>query len=338
MRRVDVVIPCYNYGRYLSGCVASVLSQDGVDVRVLILDDASDDDTPVVARALAAEDPRVEFRRHPSNAGHIRTYNEGLQWADGDFTLLLSADDLLTPGALARASRLMEDHPEVVLTYGGIIRLFDDEMPAAPQPPPPEPGWRVIGGRDFVEDACASAENPICTPTAVVRTEVQKQIGGYREELPHSGDLEMWLRFAARGAVGYLDAEQAYYRRHRRSMRFQYCGARNFLQLKAAFELFFREEATRLEEPGRLRRMSDRALARIGLWVAGHALDEGDEATYQDCLAMSRELNPAIRSDMVWWRLQAKRLIGRRCWLALRPAVYRLRGRSFELPDMPTAG
>ena len=48
MSRVDVIVPCYNYGRFLRECVESVLSQP-VDVRVLIIDDASTDDTPQVA-------------------------------------------------------------------------------------------------------------------------------------------------------------------------------------------------------------------------------------------------------------------------------------------------
>ena len=77
MSRVDVIVPCYNYGRFLRECVESVLGQP-VDVRVLIIDDASTDDTPEVAAALAAEDARVEFRRHAVNRGHIATYNEGL--------------------------------------------------------------------------------------------------------------------------------------------------------------------------------------------------------------------------------------------------------------------
>ena len=42
----------------------------------------------------------MEFRRHPVNRGHIATYNEGLEWASGDYLLVLSADDMLTPGAL----------------------------------------------------------------------------------------------------------------------------------------------------------------------------------------------------------------------------------------------
>src|SRR4051812_4578035 len=104
MSRVDVVIPCYNYGRYLAACVDSVLSQDGVDVRALIIDDASTDDSVRMARALAASDERVRLRCHPRNRGHIATYNEGLlEWADAEYLVLLSADDLLVAGALRRA-------------------------------------------------------------------------------------------------------------------------------------------------------------------------------------------------------------------------------------------
>ncbi len=81
MIRVDVIIPCYNYARYLRGCVESVLQQVGVDVRVLIIDDCSPDDTPDVARLLTQNDNRVEYRRHAVNHRHIKTYNEGFEWA-----------------------------------------------------------------------------------------------------------------------------------------------------------------------------------------------------------------------------------------------------------------
>src|ERR1700678_792414 len=93
MSPVDVVVPCYNYGRYLKGCVESVLSQRDVDVRVLIIDDASSDDTPVIGEGLAANDMRITFRRHAVNLGHIKTFNEGiLDWARAPYTLLSSAD------------------------------------------------------------------------------------------------------------------------------------------------------------------------------------------------------------------------------------------------------
>src|SRR3982751_726042 len=124
---VDAIIPCHNYGHLLEDAVRSVLAQEDVTVRVLILDDASTDKTPAVAAELA-RDLRVESRRHAINRGHIRTYNEGLEWVQADYVLLLSADDVLTPGSLARAVRVMQAHPDVVLTYGRDIAFSTPQL------------------------------------------------------------------------------------------------------------------------------------------------------------------------------------------------------------------
>src|SRR4051812_6068677 len=174
---VEVIVPCYRYAHLLRDCVGSVLDQAGVNVRVLIIDDASPDDTESVARELMARDHRVEYRKHDKNLGHIATYNEGIEWLSADYALLLSADDMLAPGALLRACRVLDQHPEVGLTYGAEIKgesfdprdCVDDDSPA-----------RVMTGDNFLTYICEQADNIVPTPTAIVRTSVQKGIGGYR--------------------------------------------------------------------------------------------------------------------------------------------------------------
>src|SRR5262249_13202164 len=113
MSSVSVLIPCYKYGHFLEDVVGSVLDdQVGVDVRVLIIGGAAADDGRVVARKIAARDPRVEVIVHETNKGNIATFNEGLlEWADGDYCTLVSADDRLPPGALRRARDLLDAHP-----------------------------------------------------------------------------------------------------------------------------------------------------------------------------------------------------------------------------------
>jgi glycosyltransferase involved in cell wall biosynthesis len=123
---VDVIVPCYRYGHFLRECVESVLSQTDVDDRVLIIDDASPDNTAEVAAELVREDPRVTCIRHSENKGHIGTYNQGIKWASADYMLILSADDYLLPGALSRAAHLMDAHPEVGFTFGNVMELNDD--------------------------------------------------------------------------------------------------------------------------------------------------------------------------------------------------------------------
>ncbi len=94
-----MLITSHNYARFLTGAVDSVLSQHGVDVDVLVIDDASTDDTVEVSDRLT-RDPRVRVRRHEQNRGHIPSVNEGLDALDGQYIVKLDADDLLAPGAL----------------------------------------------------------------------------------------------------------------------------------------------------------------------------------------------------------------------------------------------
>src|SRR5258708_1405853 len=108
MISVMVVIQCYRYGHFLEEAVSSVLDdQEGVDVRVLIIDDASPDDSADVAGKIAARDHRVEVAVHAVNKGNIATFNEGLlESADGGYFGLSSAGDRLTRAARRRAAEL----------------------------------------------------------------------------------------------------------------------------------------------------------------------------------------------------------------------------------------
>jgi len=99
---IDVVIPNFNYGRYLSLCANSVLGQTGVNVRLLIIDNASTDNSVEVAKGLAAGDSRVELLLRRKNLGPHASFNEGIDWAASDYFLILCSDDLLAGGALGR--------------------------------------------------------------------------------------------------------------------------------------------------------------------------------------------------------------------------------------------
>ncbi len=247
MSSVSVIIPSYNYAHYLPTCVHSALAESTPQLRVeiLVIDDCSTDDTLVVGASLAASDSRIEFRRHDQNQGHLATYDEGLRWAQGDYCILLSADDLIVPGALGRAAAVLDAYPSVGFAYGRSLRFTteDDRPPARIG----EPRVRIWEGREWIAQRCRSATNCISSPEVVVRTSLQHRLGGYRSDLPHSGDLEMWLRLAAYGDVAFLgNVDQAYYRMHAQSMartRFATPLA-DLRQRKAAFDALFDEHGS----------------------------------------------------------------------------------------------
>src|SRR4051794_37590717 len=106
--------------------------------------------------------------------------------------LLLSADDYLLPGAQSRATNLMDAHPEVRFTFGNVIELSDNGNETSTKSVIAANGSdkRILEGHELIELTGAEG-NQVTTCSAVVRTELQKHLGGYREELPHAGDVEM---------------------------------------------------------------------------------------------------------------------------------------------------
>jgi glycosyltransferase involved in cell wall biosynthesis len=271
MARIDVLVPCHQYGKFLPDCIGS-LQQQGVEgLRILIIDDASTDDSLSVAHSLAAADSRVEVIHHPTNRGHITTYNEGIAWAAAEYFLLLSADDLLVPGALSRAMSLMDARPDVSFTYGKDHVLDTDgdslHMAAANE----DAGWHIRSGEAFIAHVCRSAGNPVPACTAIVRTAAQKQAGPYRAHLPHAGDLEMWLRLAMLGAVAATDTVQGIRRLHGANMSDAYVRRmiQEFRQREAAFDSFFAGADRFLPHANDLRRQTRGGLAtqacRFGL-------------------------------------------------------------------------
>jgi len=315
MSTVDVVIPCYNYARYLKGCVDSVLSQSGVCVRVLIIDDHSSDNTSEVGSRLAAADSRVEFRRHEVNKGHIATYNEGLiEWSTAEYAVLLSADDLLTPGSLGRAIRIMDADRSIGLVYGRPFH-FENEGDI---PRIPELRWShtLWNGADWLEGRCRAGHNVISSPEVVVRGSVQRAVGGYRPELPHTGDLEMWLRIAAVSNIAYVrGVPQAFYRVHPASMlRTKFHSKLVDLQhLKTAFDVFFQHCGEILPDSGsRLHSLACRALAHEALWEACRAYDRNEVAKSEavELLRFALETHPAATQDSSYRALRRRQRLG----------------------------
>jgi glycosyltransferase involved in cell wall biosynthesis len=132
---VSVAIPCYNYGRYLAECVASVQAQGIDDLEIVIVDDGSTDTTPAVAAVLAGLRTRVI--RHPANQGLLASLTDGIAATSGRYVARLDADDHYRPGFFAEALALFDAHPSVDMVYGDVAamdpegRVTEDSWPVS---------------------------------------------------------------------------------------------------------------------------------------------------------------------------------------------------------------
>lgn len=293
---IDVAIPCYQYGRFLRDCVESVLAQTVAGLRVLIIDNASTDESLEVAQQLATENPAVQVVAHPRNLGPHASFNEAIDWAAQKYFLLLCADDLVAPGALARAIAILEQHPEAVMSYGRAVLLGPgEEQRYAAEPDSAVGSWRILAGGALLERFCGSAVCHIAGCTTVVRTEVQKQVGYYRPELPHTDDFEMWLRFACHGPAAETSAIQGTIRAHPASqsafVRQQHRW--DILHCEAAFTSFFAREGGRLSDAVRLRHLAKRSLGERAYWSAVSHFSRGKLAESLALLRLALRLRPA---------------------------------------------
>jgi Glycosyl transferase family 2 len=291
--------------------VDSVLSQRDVDVRVLIIDDASSDDTPAVGEQLTANDSRVVFRRHATNFGHIKTFNEGIMdWARAPYSLLLSADDALAPGALARAVKVMDSHNDIGMTYGTARIIFDERALAEVQDSA-DFDYQIISGAGYLQHSCESG-NGVPTPTAVIRTELQHRVGGYNPAMLHTSDMEMWMRIATQSSIGVIRTVQGYYRWHGENMTLHY--ASNVLgdrrqQISTCQEVL-ENWGAQTEGFGAWVEAMRRRYVAEACWLAGLALERGDAVSERACLAFAEEHEPALWRSPSLWRYFGKRCLG----------------------------
>jgi len=213
---ISVLIPTYNYARYLGEAVGSVLAQEIEQIEIVIADDASTDDTATVCAELASRDRRIRFHRHPVNIGMVNNWNWCLREARGRFVKYVLADDALHTGdALVKMAAVLEERPEVALVTSS--RLVMDEQSNVIN------WWKPLGDEDalipasewvaaHIEDE-PSTLNSIGEPTAVMfRADDARR--GFDVSMRQLVDLEMWLHVLGGRSLYYLAEPLCRFRRH----------------------------------------------------------------------------------------------------------------------------
>ena len=278
MPSVDVVIPSYQYGRYLRACVESVLSQGVDDLRILIIDNASTDNSVEVARELVAEDRRVDLIARPKNLGRYSSYNEGIDWASSDYFFMLCADDLLAPGALSSAISVMEQNPEVVFAIGQDFRILEGETLPPARHFTGDLQWTITPGRQFIEQGCI---RPRASVAPIMRTSAQKAAGHHRADLPFNDDVELLLRLACLGDVADTRSSLAIQRLHagNQSKAFWDRPVTQHNANVAMYQSFFGNEGASLPDARRLYDQAIRNVSAQAYWSAVSRLCKGEIKT-----------------------------------------------------------
>ena len=209
MPLVSFVVPCYKHGHFLAECVESILAQTFQDFEILIMDDCSPDDTPVVARSFT--DSRVIHVRNERNLGHLANYNKGIGLARGKYVWLINVDDYLRrPYVLEKFVAAMERTPSAAFVFcpAVLVRGRSETPPHRVH----GPADRVFSGTRFLQRLLI--RNCVPTPAVMVRKTSYERVGTFPPDLPHAGDWYQWCRHALGGDVAYVAEPMVCYRLH----------------------------------------------------------------------------------------------------------------------------
>jgi glycosyltransferase involved in cell wall biosynthesis len=216
---VSVVVPAYNVSSTLKNAVRSIGTLSTGSVEVIIVDDASSDDTADVADEIAVSTPAVVVH-HVINTGVVATRNDGLERARGKFVLFLDGDDEMRPGALdALTSAFIED--DIVAVAGRFVAVDENGAQIDIGTWTHEQLRPVIRRRgEMIESPKGLNAEAMLTrlvtppPGAVmVRRSALQAVGGYDPRVKRSEDLEMLVRLSSLGRIVGVDALVLNYRR-----------------------------------------------------------------------------------------------------------------------------
>lgn len=190
--RFSVITPAYRATDTIADTMRSVIAQTCDDWEMVVVDDGSPDETLSIARAVAAEDPRITVTSQ-ENAGTSVARNTAIGLARGEYLVLLDSDDRLLPRYLEAMSALIDSHPGHAIYSCNATNVYPNGLRA-----------RRWTGRPFSRvrsfDLEEMLDRNLVHITAVLRRDVAVSVGGFAPGV-RAQDYEMWLKVMLSGGT-----------------------------------------------------------------------------------------------------------------------------------------
>ena len=183
---VSVIIATYNQAQYVSEAIRSVLGQTYSEFELIVVDDGSTDETPLILAGI--QDPRMRVIWQP-NAGLSAARNTGLRESSAPLVSFLDSDDYFLPDKLEVLSGFLEDHSDIGLVAGR-ARYFDRIGNTIPGP-------GIVPTQLSLPNLLF--RNPICVSGILMKRIWLERVGVFDETLRACEDWDLWLRLLARG-------------------------------------------------------------------------------------------------------------------------------------------
>ena len=294
MATVSVIIPTHSRPQLLPRAIESAFAA-GTDVEVVVVDDASTDETAAVCRGLR----NITYVRLDQNHGVAGARNAGVLASSGEFIALLDDDDVRLPGTLHLQLARLRDAPEAALIYAQA--RFSNGTDRA--------------GRDHYPEQCASgdlfwqllAQNFIPSGSVVLRRSCLARTGMFESSIAGIDDWDLWIRTAALFPIVALEEPVVTWRRPSADSDQQSARAVEMVSLATKqFREHWLKLPRALDAPARVRRETARQfsqnMASHLVWEAGRSLSSRRLLRANHCLLTALRLHS---NGLAWRALRA---------------------------------
>jgi glycosyltransferase involved in cell wall biosynthesis len=203
MPTVSICIPTYNHGKFIAAAIRSAMAQAYDDIEIVVLDNASEDDTGLIVATISGQDPRIRYIRHSVNLGLAGNLNACIRFARGKYVKVLCADDVLDPDCVSTMVNALDEHPSATLV--GCPRKMADVALSPLRIAGGRTTVQLIAGQKMIED-CFFFGNQLGEPTAVMFRR-EEALRGFSQQYSQLMDMEMWFHLLKFGDfIGLSDA------------------------------------------------------------------------------------------------------------------------------------
>ena len=199
--RLSVTVTNYNYADYLPRNIESVLSQSFDDLELIVIDNASTDNSVELVQKYAAGDPRIRLIAHEVNQGSLASFRESCDVSRGRYRVQVDADDWVRmPDAFERQVRLLDANPQMTFAFSALTMEGDDGQ--EPSIYRPFHGDQVLHGEDALDGILGFS---LGHSGMMLRLDAYRACGGYPDGFKYYDDMLLAVRLAELGDVGYVD-------------------------------------------------------------------------------------------------------------------------------------
>lgn len=199
---VSIILPTYNGARYLAQSIHSCLEQTYIHWELIIVDDASTDNTPEIIAGFVVQDRRIRSIRHPANRKLPGALNTGFAAAQGELLTWTSDDNAFRPHALETLVTFLTDKPQIDLVYTD-YSIIEDGIETQPV--------RVKNPENLIYGSTVG-------PSFMYRRAIYESVGDYDTQSFLSEDYNYWLRVSRRFTLRPLHENLYLYRIHKKSL------------------------------------------------------------------------------------------------------------------------